>query len=185
MSFTLWRGVVGMVRPTRRPGTLEELIRLLPEGIGIVPLLLNFKAGSNAEFVVSLLAASRADLIIVPLDPALPVSDQRARIEAAGARVVLVDGNVHDQGESALNWWRVSVGTDRNNLAVHLDADTAPSQVTSAPYGLRDDDRRRLADIDIDTDLTSRGRRQRYARGNQHCNDRHLDHFVLHIGLWE
>jgi len=50
MSFTLWRGVVGMVRPTRRPGTLEELIRILPEGIGIVPLLLNFKAVSTAEF---------------------------------------------------------------------------------------------------------------------------------------
>src|SRR6516225_7594232 len=50
MSFALWRGVVGMVRPTRRPGTLEELIRILPEGIGIVPLLLNFKAGSKDEF---------------------------------------------------------------------------------------------------------------------------------------
>jgi maleate cis-trans isomerase len=54
MSFTLWRGVVGMVRPTRRPGNLEELIRLLPEGIGIVPLMLNFKAGSNAEFAESI-----------------------------------------------------------------------------------------------------------------------------------
>jgi maleate isomerase len=54
MSFTLWRGVVGMVRPTRRPGTLEELIRILPEGIGIVPLLLNFKAGSKDEFLNSI-----------------------------------------------------------------------------------------------------------------------------------
>ena len=54
MSFTLWRGVVGMVRPTRRPGTLEELIRILPEGIGIVPLLLNFKAGSKEEFLNSI-----------------------------------------------------------------------------------------------------------------------------------
>src|ERR1700704_3196146 len=54
MSFTLWRGVVGMVRPTRRPGTLEELIRILPEGIGVVPLMLNFKAGSNAEFLASI-----------------------------------------------------------------------------------------------------------------------------------
>jgi maleate cis-trans isomerase len=43
-----------MVRPTRRPGTLEELIRILPEGIGLVPLLLNFKAGSNAEFLNSI-----------------------------------------------------------------------------------------------------------------------------------
>ena len=74
MSFTLWRGVVGMVRPTRRPGTLEELIRILPEGIGIVPLLLNFKAGSNAEFAKSIpqyerftaeLAEQVVDLIIL------------------------------------------------------------------------------------------------------------------------
>jgi maleate isomerase len=43
-----------MVRPTRRPGTLEELIRILPEGIGIVPLLLNFKAGSKEEFLNSI-----------------------------------------------------------------------------------------------------------------------------------
>jgi maleate isomerase len=54
MSFTLWRGVVGMVRPTRRPGGLEELIRILPEGIGVVPLLLNIKAGSREEFLGSI-----------------------------------------------------------------------------------------------------------------------------------
>jgi len=74
MSFTLWRGVVGMVRPTRRPGTLEELIRILPEGIGIVPLLLNFKAGSIVEFknaiphyerFVAELAEQGVDLIIL------------------------------------------------------------------------------------------------------------------------
>jgi maleate isomerase len=74
MSFTLWRGVVGMVRPTRRPGTLEELIRILPEGIGIVPLLLNFKAGSVTEFEQSMpqyerfvaeLAEQGVDLIIL------------------------------------------------------------------------------------------------------------------------
>jgi maleate isomerase len=74
MSFTLWRGVVGMVRPTRRPGTLEELIRILPEGIGIVPLLLNFKAGSTTEFerampqyerFVAELAEQGVDLIIL------------------------------------------------------------------------------------------------------------------------
>jgi maleate cis-trans isomerase len=74
MSFTLWRGVVGMVRPTRRPGTLEELIRILPEGIGVVPLLLNFKAGNNAEFLESIplyerfaaeLAEQAVDLIML------------------------------------------------------------------------------------------------------------------------
>ncbi len=50
MAFTLWRGVVGLIKPTRRPGSLETLIRLLPEGIGIVPLLLNVRQGSHAEF---------------------------------------------------------------------------------------------------------------------------------------
>jgi maleate isomerase len=74
MSFSLWRGVVGMVRPTRRPGSLEELIRILPEGIGVVPLMLNFKAGSADEFKSSMpqyeryaaeLAEQGVDLIIL------------------------------------------------------------------------------------------------------------------------
>jgi maleate isomerase len=50
MAYTLWRGVVGLIKPTRRPGSLEELIRLLPEGIGVVPLLLNVRQGSEQEF---------------------------------------------------------------------------------------------------------------------------------------
>src|SRR4029079_10674554 len=77
-SFTLWRGVVGLVKPTRRPGTLEELIRILPEGIGIVPLLLNIKAGNDAEFKKSIpqferfvaeLAEQGVDLIILSGTP--------------------------------------------------------------------------------------------------------------------
>ena len=50
MHYSMWRGVAGLVKPTRRPGSLETLIRLLPEGIGVVPLLLNVRAGSHAEF---------------------------------------------------------------------------------------------------------------------------------------
>lgn len=50
MAYTMWRGVVGLVKPTRRPGSLEELIRMLPQGIGVVPLLLNVKEGSHGEF---------------------------------------------------------------------------------------------------------------------------------------
>jgi hypothetical protein len=40
MAFTSWRGVLGCVKPTMRPGGLEELIRILPEGIGVIPLFL-------------------------------------------------------------------------------------------------------------------------------------------------
>ena len=50
MHYTMWRGVAGLVKPTRRPGSLETLIRLLPEGIGIVPLLLNVRQGDHNEF---------------------------------------------------------------------------------------------------------------------------------------
>ena len=50
MAFTSWRGVVGCIKPTMRPGGLEELIRMLPEGIGVIPLFLNIRAGTAAEF---------------------------------------------------------------------------------------------------------------------------------------
>ena len=54
MVFTSWRGVVGVVKPTHRPGSLEEFIRLLPEGIGVVPVYLNFKRGTEDEFRAAL-----------------------------------------------------------------------------------------------------------------------------------
>lgn len=50
MAFTSWRGVVGLVKPTHRPGSLEEFIRLIPEGIGVVPLYLNIQRGTEDEF---------------------------------------------------------------------------------------------------------------------------------------
>jgi maleate cis-trans isomerase len=56
MVFTSWRGVVGVVKPTHRPGSLEEFIRLLPEGIGIVPVYLNFQRGTEDEFRAALSA---------------------------------------------------------------------------------------------------------------------------------
>src|SRR6202045_1824520 len=49
MAFTSWRGVLGCVKPTMRPGGLEELIRMLPEGIGVIPLFLEIKEGSTDE----------------------------------------------------------------------------------------------------------------------------------------
>lgn len=50
MVFASWRGVVGCVKPTHRPGSLEEFIRLLPDGIGVVPVYLNFQRGTEEEF---------------------------------------------------------------------------------------------------------------------------------------
>ena len=50
MSYTSWRGVVGLIKPTHRPGSLEEFIRLLPEGIGVIPLFVGFQRGTEDEF---------------------------------------------------------------------------------------------------------------------------------------
>jgi maleate isomerase len=50
MAFSSWRGTVGIIKPTLRPGGLEELIRMLPEGIGVVPLSNNIRKGTRDEF---------------------------------------------------------------------------------------------------------------------------------------
>jgi len=50
MAFKTWRGDVGLIKPTHRPGSLEEFIRLIPEGIGVVPLFLGVTRGTVEEF---------------------------------------------------------------------------------------------------------------------------------------
>lgn len=50
MAFSAWRGIAGIIHPTLRPGALEEFIRLLPEGIGVLPLFTNITRGTRDEF---------------------------------------------------------------------------------------------------------------------------------------
>jgi maleate cis-trans isomerase len=54
VAFTSWRGVVGNIKPTMRPGSVEELCRILPEGIGIIPLFLDIQRGAREEFTTIL-----------------------------------------------------------------------------------------------------------------------------------
>ncbi len=96
------------------------------------------RAGSNAEFVVGLLAASRADLVAVPLDPALPAGEQRTRCERVGARAVLVDGEAAGDREG---WgWPIAVAVGGEAPAVRLEAATPARDGVATPEGLRDDD---------------------------------------------
>src|SRR6516225_7021781 len=83
-----------VVTSDRLPVSYRDLLRLVDDLAGQLKrggLLpgdrVGLRAGSNAEFVVALLGASRAGLVVVPLDPVLPVSEQRTRSAAAGARV--------------------------------------------------------------------------------------------------
>lgn len=50
MGFDMWRGTVGVIKPTFRPGSVEEFIRLLPEGIGVIPLFIGIHRGTVDEF---------------------------------------------------------------------------------------------------------------------------------------
>jgi maleate isomerase len=50
MAFSSWRGDAGMIMPTMRPGPPEEVIRLLPEGVGMLVLYLDVRRGEVDEF---------------------------------------------------------------------------------------------------------------------------------------
>ena len=72
MAFTSWRGVVGCIKPTMRPGGIEELIRILPDGVCLLPLFLDIRKGDVDEFkravapyepLVARLAEARVDVI--------------------------------------------------------------------------------------------------------------------------
>jgi maleate isomerase len=72
MAFTSWRGLIGMINPTMRPGMTEEVCRLLPEGIGLIPLFLDIRRGTEDEFesmmphyekAIARLAEQNCDLI--------------------------------------------------------------------------------------------------------------------------
>jgi maleate cis-trans isomerase len=117
MAYTMWRGVVGLVKPTRRPGSLEELIRVLPEGIGVVPLLLNIRQGNLDEFRAALdhykkyvgeLAEQGVDLIRVGGTPPfmlLGYEGEAKLIEAWEAEYetpIATDGQTHTAALRAL-----------------------------------------------------------------------------------
>ncbi|OBK46642.1 FadD7 family fatty acid--CoA ligase [Mycobacterium kubicae] len=139
-----------IVTADRIPISYRDLIRLVEDLAGQLTDAglrpgdrIGLRTASSAEFVVALLAASRADLVAVPLDPALPVADQRARTDAAGARAVLIDGVASgDETEPDVVWWPIAVSVNRaeGTLSVHLDAAGQPKPATSSPQGLHHDD---------------------------------------------
>jgi hypothetical protein len=82
-----WRGVVGVIKPTYRPGSLEEFIRLLPEGIGVIPKFVGVSEGLEKEFVDGFAAAEKmiaelAEMKWISFIPkARPFSSRRAMFD--------------------------------------------------------------------------------------------------------
>ncbi|MGW0705303.1 FadD7 family fatty acid--CoA ligase [Streptomyces sp. NPDC002643] len=81
---------------------------------------------NTAEFVVALLGSARAGLVVAPLDPALPATRLAARIEALGARAVLVGPDATGV-PLPVPAWPVRVDVSRaGTAAVAFDPGAAP-----------------------------------------------------------
>ncbi|MFI6333985.1 FadD7 family fatty acid--CoA ligase [Streptomyces sp. NPDC050535] len=86
---------------------------------------------NNAEFVVALLGAARAGLVVAPLDPTLPGSQLSARLEALGARAILLGPSVTDAPPAAqapFPTWPLRVLASRAGTAA-VDLDTGERAV--------------------------------------------------------
>ncbi|MFQ5850621.1 MAG: hypothetical protein ACE5JU_08530 [Candidatus Binatia bacterium] len=52
-----WRGIVGLVKPTYRPGSLERFIRLMPDGVCVIARYVGVRSGTEREFQEALAIA--------------------------------------------------------------------------------------------------------------------------------
>jgi maleate cis-trans isomerase len=69
-----YRGLVGNIKPRAGDPSLVDMIKLLPEGIGVIPVYLNLKSGSREEYgsaydtyerLIAYLAAQKCNLIAI------------------------------------------------------------------------------------------------------------------------
>jgi acyl-CoA synthetase (AMP-forming)/AMP-acid ligase II len=102
--------------------------------------------GANtAEFVVALLGAARAGLVIAPLDPALPQSEMSARLERLGAQAILVGPLAADAApaaQSPIPAWELRIDIAVGGIATAtLETGAGTSgRVRGAAHELSDDD---------------------------------------------
>ena len=73
--MSCWRGTVGLIKPNYRPGSTEDLIRMLPEGVGVVPVHIDIDQGTRKQFEASIpdyekWVAKLADLGVDIIHPA-------------------------------------------------------------------------------------------------------------------
>lgn len=86
------RGIVGLVKPTYRPGSTESFIKLMPEGVGFIALHVGIRAGNDREFQeamniaekkVAKLAKLGADIVMIMGAPPTMVRGYGADAETA------------------------------------------------------------------------------------------------------
>jgi len=70
MASASWRGTVGVIKPTYGSGSLVEFIRLLPEGVGCIPMYAGIKEHSEQGYLSAMdnYHARVADLAQIGVD---------------------------------------------------------------------------------------------------------------------
>ncbi len=51
MSNANWRGIVGVIKPSYKSGSLVDFIHLLPDGVGVVPLFIGAREHTEDEYL--------------------------------------------------------------------------------------------------------------------------------------
>jgi acyl-CoA synthetase (AMP-forming)/AMP-acid ligase II len=75
---------------------------------------------NTAEFVIALLGAARAGLVVAPLDPALPQSELSARLERLGAQAIIAGPPADDTARIAqflTPTWELRVDVTKRGIA--------------------------------------------------------------------
>jgi acyl-CoA synthetase (AMP-forming)/AMP-acid ligase II len=100
------------------------------------------RSSNSIEFVVALLGAARAGIVVATLDPALPWTERRARMDRVGARVVLTDARRPDPigGEADCPEWCLHITTSGAKPEMRLLAPDPGLDAASPLSGLTDDD---------------------------------------------
>lgn len=89
------------------------------------------------QFAVALIAASRAGVVVAPMDTTARAADKRRRVDALGARATLTDRQrAWDFDTDCPDWLLAS---DHGGLPTGLDVVAAP-RIAHGPKGLRADD---------------------------------------------
>ena len=93
MAFVSWRGTVGVIKPTYRPGSLEEFIKLVPDGISVIPLFIGFEQGTVGEFKGALdaIEAKVAELAKIGVDLIHPEGAPPFMVHGAKRERALLD----------------------------------------------------------------------------------------------
>jgi len=94
MSSGTWRGTVGVVKPTYGSGSLVEFIRLLPEGVGCIPMYAGIREHSERGYLGAMdtYIAKVAELAEIGVDLIHPEGGPPFMVRGHKAEQEIVEG---------------------------------------------------------------------------------------------